>query len=184
MKKTAILLFSSLMWIGITSCQKTKDKIDQLTEFDIPYSSNVTVVATSFTPAPSTTQTATADFTTPDVQTNSGTTFAAQKTATDKISEIKLTRLNITTNAGNFNYLKNVTIFIQATGQPEVQIATKTNIPDGLTSIDMDLGDVNVKNYVTGSTFKFRINVVADGLITSDQTITVSETLHVKATLL
>jgi hypothetical protein len=169
---------SVCMWLGNSSCQKTKDKINSLTEFDMSYSSNFTVPATSIT------VNAPVDFTTSDIATNSANTFASQKTAVDKVTEIQLTKLNLTTNAGNFNYLKSVTVFIQATGLPEVQVASKTTIPDGLTSLDMDMTGTNIKGYITATSFKLRINVTADGAITSDQTITLNQTMHVKASLL
>ena len=178
MKKIITICIAVLAVTVIFSCKKTKEKIDKLTEFDTSYSSTFDVPASGVpinTPF---------DFTTPDVETNSGTMFASQKTVADKVTEVKLTKVTMSTDAGNFDYLKSITIFIQAPNQPEAQIATKANVPEGRTSLDLDLNDVNIKNYITGSTFKFRISAVFDGAVATDQQIKLNETMHVKASLL
>jgi hypothetical protein len=178
MKKIAALCLTAFLGIGIFSCKKTKEKINSLTEFDMSYSTTFTLPATGVivnTPV---------DFTTPDVETNSESIFASQKTLADKVTEINLKKLSVSTDTGNFDYLKSITIFIQAPNQPEAQIATRANVPTGVTSFDLDLSDVNIKNYISGKTFKLRINAVADGAVTSDQQIKLDETMRVKASLL
>lgn len=180
MKKTlSVILVLSLIIFGV-SCKKTKEKVDELTEFDMSYHYDLTVPSTSV----SVSYTAPVNFTTPDISTNSSSKFAEQKTAADKVSEIKLTRFNISTSGANLDYLKSLTIYIQASGQPEVQIASKTTIPTGVTSFDMDLQDTNLKGYIFGSTFKLRVAVMVDVNISSDQILKLDQTMHVKATLL
>ena len=49
MKKTAILLLCSVLILGISSCTKTKQAVDELTEFDINYTTNLNIPSTSFT---------------------------------------------------------------------------------------------------------------------------------------
>ena len=180
MKKTlSALLVFSLFIFGI-SCKKTKEKVDELTEFDMNYTYNQTIPSTSV----SVSQTVPVNFTTNDINTNSSSTFSAQKTASDKVSEIKLTKFKVSTTGTNLDYLKSLTIYIQASGQPEVQIASKAIVPTGVTSFDMDVPDNNLREYLFGSTFKLRVAVTVDANISTDQTLKLDQTLHVKATLL
>ena len=177
MKKIiCLLVLASIVCLNI-SCKKTQDKVDQLTEFDMNYSTDFTVPSTSVT------VNVPADFTTPDIPTNSSSTFSNQKTISSKVSEIKITKFEIVSTSGNFVYLKSITLFIQAAGQPEVQIASKTNIPTGLTTVSMDLSGNNIKDYIFGTSFKIRANVTIDGAIASNQTMKLNQTLHVRATL-
>lgn len=180
MKKTlSLLVVLSLFILGV-SCKKTKEKVDELTEFDMSYHYDLTIPSSSV----STSYTAPVNFTTPDIATNSSSKFAEQKTAADKVSEINLTRFNISTNGANLDYLKSLTVYIQASGQPEVEIASKSSIPTGVTSFDMDVTGANLKNYIFGSSFKLRVAVMVDVDITSSQVLKLDQTMHVKATLL
>jgi len=180
MKKLFIILLPALVLLGGSSCKKATDAINKLTEFDMSYTSDFTV------PGSAVTVTNTPfNYTSDDIATNSSTTFAAQKTVADKVTEIKLTRLNMSTDAGrNFDYLKTITIYLQAPNQPEQQIATKAVVPAGVSSVDLDLSDVNIKGYLTGTTFKLRVSAVLNGTNATDQKITLAETAHVKASLL
>lgn len=180
-KSLNALLVLSLIIFGV-SCKKTKEKVDELTEFDMSYSYNLSVPSSSV----NTSQTVPVDFVTSDISTNSSSTFSAQKTAADKVSEIKLTKFKISTpTAGaNLDYLKSLSIYIQASGQPEVLLASKASIPTGVTSFDMDLSGTNLKEYLFGATFKLRVAVLVDVNISTAQTLKLDETMHVKATLL
>ncbi len=177
----SIALFIALT-INLTSCKKTKEKVDELTEFDINYSSDLSLPSASFTAVGQST-TATADFTTPDVATDINSKFAGANTATDKISEIKLTTFNITTTS-NFNWLKSIKIYITGNGQAETQLATKLAVPaSSLTSLNLDLNDINLKNYLLGSSFKLRVTTeVVVPFVSQD--IKMNQTMHVKAILL
>lgn len=170
----SILLFS-------LSCKKTKEKVDELTEFDMSYSYNLTVPSTSIVASNTTVP---VSFTTPDIPTNSSSTFSSQKTIAEKVSEIKLTDFKISTTGTNLDYLKSLTIYIQAAGQPEVQIANKAIVPSGVTFVNVDLSNTNLKEYIFGSAFKIRVALTVNTMISSDQILKLDQTMHVKATLL
>lgn len=180
MKKLFLLVIVTAGLAMASSCKKTKEKIDELTEFDMNYSYSLTIPSTSV----SASATVPVDFVTSDISTNSNSKFSAQNTASDKVSEIKLTKFNVNTTATNLDYLKSLTIYIQAAGQPEVQLASKTTIPTGVNSFDMDLSDTNIKEYIFGSTFKLRVAVMVDANISTNQVLKLDQTMHVKATLL
>ena len=184
MKKAAILLIAVLVLAGITSCQKTKDDVNKATEFDMSYSTEFTIPSTTLTPpgGSSTSTTQPIDFNTPDISTASASRFTSESTTKDLISEIKMTKFNISNPGGNLNYLKSMSIYLKTTDLGDVLVATKTNIPQNISSLDADLGDVNIKEYIFKDKIQFRINVV---LITGtgssgDQKLKTSQTMHVK----
>jgi len=184
MKNTATLLFAVLVFAGITSCTKAKDEVNKATEFDMNYSTEFTIPSTTLTPPSGMTTSTTVpiDFNTPDISTASANKFASESTTKDLISEIKMTRFNISNPNGNLNYLKSLSIYLKTTDMGEVLVATKTNIPQNISSLDADLSDVNIKEYIFKDKIQFRINVV---LITGtgasgDQKLKTSQTVHVK----
>lgn len=179
MKKLVALLFAGMLVMGISSCQKTKDQINELTEFDIDYTSSTTIPSTSFT-----TVTTPVDITTPNIPTNSAAKFAENKTTQDLVSEIKMTKFNISTTSPNLDFLKSVSIYIKTAGQPDQLIASKSNIPAGSTSIAADLQDVNIKNYLFADNMQFRISFLFQTGSANSHNLTLSETVHVKATIL
>ena len=178
MKKVALLLASAVLF-GLTSCQKTKDTINSLTEFDIPYSSNFNVPAT-----PSSTASTQVDVTTPDIPTNSSSIYGNNKTSADLVSEIKLTKLTISTTGANLDYLKSVSVYIKTASISEKLIATNAAIPTGVTSVTLAPQDVNIKDYINQSNIQFRVSSTISSSGTTAQTLKLDETVHVKATLL
>lgn len=175
-KLSGLLLIASFVFLG--SCQKTKQKVDEFTQFDLSYSTNFSVPSSSIT-----INTAT-NFSTPNIPTNTSSSYPNNKTTYELVDEVKLTKFNVVASAGNFDYLKSLTIFMQADGLPESQIATISNIPTGVTNFDMILNDVNLKDYFSKTNFKMRVNVVIDGAITVDQNMKLNQTLHVVAKIL
>jgi len=184
MKKAATFILAVLVVAGITSCQKTKDDINKATEFDMSYSTDFTIPSSTLT-APAGTPSGTTqpiDFNTPDISTASASRFTSESTTKDLISEIKMTRFTISNSGGNLNYLKSLSIYLRTTDLGDVLVATKTNIPQNSTSVDADLSDVNIKDYIFKDKIQFRINIT---LITSsgasgDQKLSTSQTVHVK----
>lgn len=177
MKKLALLLLMISTSLFFSDCQKTKEKADEITEFDIDYSTTVSV------PSNTISLNVPIDFTTPDVPTQSSTKFALNKTTQGLVDYIKLTRFNISVGTGNLDFLKSLSIYIKASGMGETLVATKNPIPTGLTSIAMDLQDVNIKDYIFLPNVQFRVNVVIDASTLAGQTLIMDETVHVKATV-
>ena len=181
MKKIILSFAMAVLFIGINSC--TKKQIDQLTEFDIAYSNNIIVPATTLNNTVS--ATAPIDIKTPDIPTNSSSNFSSNKTTSDLISEIKMKSLSISVPSGNLDFLKSVSIYINATGLSEALVATKSVIPSGQTSVAMDMGDVNIKDYIKKDNISFRVSgTVQTGTGQLAQTIKLDEVVHVKATLI
>ncbi len=182
MKTIVSFALATILFTSFTACKKTKQKIDELTEFDINYSTDLSLPSASFTPV-GTSTVASADFNTPEIPTDMTSKLNGANTATDKVSEIKLSKFNVTTT-NNFNWMKSIKIYISGNNQGESQLATKLSVPaNGASSLDLDLNDINLKNYLFGSSFKLR--VTAEVVIPyASQDIKMNQTMHVKATLL
>lgn len=182
MKKIFGYLFIiSLLGFGL-SCKKKA--VDKLTEFDINYSTNLSIPTSSI---PVNSPTTSVEFTTPNVPTQQSTKFSGEGTAKNLISEIKMAKFDISAigTGANLDYLKSLTIYIKAANVGEQLVASKTSIPNGITSISMDLQDVNIKNYIFEDNIQFRVVATFDATAsTTSQTLKMDETVHVKATLL
>ncbi len=187
MKKILSLSFIIAFIAFGLSCKK-KEEVNKLTEFDINYSTNLSIPSNSIAVN---SQTTSVEFTTPNVPTQQATKFSEAGTAQNLIDEIKMTKFNITaissstTTTADLDYLKSVTIYIKASSQNDQIIATKTNIPTGSTSVSLDLQDVNIKNYIFQDNIQFKVVATFDATAsTPSQTLKLDETVHVKATLL
>lgn len=176
MKRHAILLAGLCFVLFSLSCRKTKNKINDATEFDMTYTSEVSV------PSVSVSITAPAEFTSPDIPTFSSATFAAQNTAQDLIDEIKLTKFTITNKnaAGNLDFIKSITIFINADNLGDVVVANKTNVPTGVNSFSADMTGANIKEHLFKEKIRFKVKVTASTVPGADQKIKIDETVHVK----
>lgn len=163
----------------LNSCDKTKDSINQLTEFDIDYTTEANIPSTSFT-----TVVQPVDINTPEFPTNSSSQFSANKTSTDLVSEIKMTRFNISTSGANLDFLKSISIYIKSPGKPDVLVAKKDNVPTGVTSVAADLQDVNIKEYIVGEKVSFRASFLFQTGNPGTQNLKIDNTVRVKATLL
>lgn len=183
MKKSILLLAASFILFGITSCEKTKDQIDQLTEFEIPYSSNVVIPETTFNNTVS--ATAPIDLKTPDIPTNSSSAFSSNKTSADLISEINMIKLTLSVPSGNLDFVKSISIYMNSTGLSEVLIATKAVFPVGQTSVDMEMSGVNIKDYIKKDNISFRVGgTVQTGTGKLAQTLKMDAVVRVKATVI
>ncbi|MBK8367296.1 MAG: hypothetical protein IPL10_07715 [Bacteroidetes bacterium] len=184
MKKIISFSFITALLVLGVSCKK--EEAAKLTEFDISYSTNLTIPSASMTVSnPSLTPT-TVEFTTPNVPTQQAAKFSAEGTAKNLIDQIKMTKFDISVSGAgaNLDFLKSLTVYIKASGVGEQMVSTKTNIPAGLTSVSMDLQDVNIKDYIFQDNIQFRVVATFDATAATDQVLKMDETVHVKATLI
>lgn len=179
MKKILTLLIPALFLLGFSSCEKTKTKIDELTEFDINNSTTAPVPAVSYT-----TGMPAVEITTPEFPTNSSSQFSANKTSADLVSEIKMSKFTISTTGTNLDFLKSVSVYIKTANLGDVKVAEKTNIPSGVQSFQADLSDVNIKEYIFKDKIQFKLNLTFAGSPGSNQNLKIDQTVHVKATLI
>ncbi len=148
----AILAVSTIL---LTSFACTKQQIDTFTTVGFNYTFVAAVPASTITASQ---QTTTADYITPEIDTKSAELIKDAKSTADLISEIKMTRLTVTCDDGtsNLDYVNTIKIYIRSASNPEVLLMEKANIPAGAYTVNMDLKDVNIKNYVFEDKIQFR----------------------------
>lgn len=173
-KKTIAL---SLLFLSLLSC----DKIDELTKFDIDYTTNFTIQSSTILGTPF-------DIITPETTTNSESEFENNNTNADLVESIKLTTLRLdlqSPESGDFDFLNEIFIYITADGLPEQLIASKTAIPEnGARTLNLDVEGVELREYIQEDTYRLRTETVTDQTIESDHVIEVYTKYRVDAEIL
>lgn len=158
----------------------TCDKIDNLTKFHIDYDTQVTIPSSAGVNLPF-------DVLTPDTETNSESKFDSNDTRKDLIEEIKLTQLQLViTSPSNtdFSFLESIEVYISADGLEEIKIASKVDVPEGVSTLDLDVSDADLKEYIKKDSYSLRLNTVTDEAMSQDHVIDVKSTFFVDAKIL
>jgi hypothetical protein len=160
-----------------TGCKQ----VDKLTQFNMPYSETITIPAGVGINLP-------LNILTPEIETNSESTFALNDTEKNLVEEIRLIGLTInhTAPAGeDFSFLKSVRIYISADGLTEEQIAWKENIADTAGNvIQLELSNADLKEFIKKEKFTLRVNTITDEFLTTDQQVEVQSLFFVDAKIL
>lgn len=108
--------------------------------------------------------------------------FRNHQTSKDHVEEARITRITLSVvepEDATFDFLNEITFFVQSPSQPKEQVATKI-IPSGARTVDLDLRDIDVSPYVRDDTFS--VTTTASGRRPSrDVTVRAELTMHVKA---
>lgn len=156
-------------------------EVDKLTQFNMDFNSSVVIPIPTGIDLPS-------DINTPDVVTNSESTFAVKDTRKDMIEKVNLTSLQLTITLpanGNFDFMKSISVYMSAEGLPGTKIAWKENIPNGAGSVlDLDTSNEDLKEYIKKDKFVLRLNTVTDELITTEHHIDIHSVFFVDAKIL
>lgn len=167
-------LWLFLILISFSSCKK-------LTQFNIDYTTEV-IISSSIN------QSLPFSIYTPDITSNSEYEFEVNDTRKDKINSIYLEDLTLTITSPstqNFDFLKNVEVFISSANNPEFRIAFKLNHTNtGETQLICDLEHVDLQAYIKESSFSIRLETTTDELLSSDVTIDVYTNFFVDAQLI
>jgi len=173
MKKIVRVIIILSLALGFSvSCKK-----DKFTEFDIDYTTTLSI------PAASITVNVPADFNSPEIPTDSKDKLTSEKTLQNLVEEIKMTKFDISVANGNLNFLKSLSIYLKTSDLGDVLIATKTIFPQGVSALAMDLQDVNIKEYIFKDKIQFRVTVTTQSSPTSAQ-LKMDQRVHVKAKLI
>ncbi|WP_417590688.1 hypothetical protein [Owenweeksia hongkongensis] len=174
MKK--LLLLTVIVFISTVACKK----IDELTQFEMEYNESVVIPSTSGLNLPF-------NLFTPEVESNSESTFAVNDTRKDLIEEIQLIELELTISSpsnADFSFLKSIDVYISAEGASEKRIAWRDNIPENKSSIQLETTDADLQEFIKKDEFKLRLNTVTDEAMSSDHTIDVHSVFFVDAEIL
>ena len=162
-------------------CAFSCNKVDKLTQFNMDYTTQVTIPSNTVVSLP-------IDLFTPDIQSNSESTFSSNNTNKDLIEEVKLTSMNLVLKSptnGDFSFLDEVRVFIDADGLNETEIATALNISAAVDDeLELDTDDVNLMEFLKKDKFSLRVYTVTDEAIVQDHEIEVNSTFFVDARIL
>lgn len=171
-KYISIILFAVLL----SNCSK----IDELTKFNMDYDMQVTIPSSAGINLPF-------DVLTPDTETNSESTFESNDTRKDLIEEIKLTKLQLEITSptdSDFSFLESIEVFISAEGVQEILIASKVEVPETGSTLDLDVSDADLKEYIKKDNYSLRLNTVTDEAMSQDHQINVKSSFFVDAKIL
>jgi len=174
MKKIIILIIS---FISFFSCKE----IDKLTQFNLDMETMVTINAGLPVNVPF-------DILTPPIPTQSTQTFENNNTSKDLIEQAKLKRMKLSITApsnGNFDFIKDLEIYISADGLPEKKIAWEYDHQnDGNNTLNLETTTVDLKDYIKKDAINIHVKTVTDELLTQDYEIKIEYTFFINAEIL
>lgn len=174
--KKYIILLGALM-LTVFSCKEA----DKLTQFNMDFSSTITIPATFGIDIP-------IDIWTPNIPTNSETEFESNNTAKNLIEEIIMTKMSMTISSpanGDFDFLKEIEIYISADGVAEKKVAWLNDIPQtGLKTIELETSSDDLKEYIKADQYKLNTKTVTRQIISHDTDIEINNTFFVDAKIL
>jgi len=155
-------------------CKKFQKPI----EFDIPYTTEFTITTGGLTVDQP------IDFQTPEIETAIGSKLKEFKTEVQFIEEIRYVKFDISVKSPvgqKVDFLKAIDLYLNAEGLSEKLVASKNPVPEGDSTIVMDLPDTNIKSYISKDKFRLRALIVPDATLSQSVTLIVSQTVRVKA---
>lgn len=155
--KKLILSAAFLPLLVFTSCDALKDKV--AVKFDVPYSSEVAVKGLPGNPTIPSTGMKLTLFSTAEA-TKSDEYIKQNNTSSELLQEAKLSELKLEMKAPenqNFDLVDSIWVYLSATGMTEIKAAYKYDIPKNTKSIEMNLEDINVKDYFLKDSIFLRV---------------------------
>lgn len=124
----------------------------------------------------------------PDLTTNSGSSFEANQTTPALVRDIKMKQLELKIKSPNqttFDFLRSIRIYISADGLAEREIAWATDIPENgarslLLTTDLE---TNYKEYIVKESVSLRVQATTRQLLTSDTRLEILPRFEVRASL-
>ncbi len=166
------LVFCSLLLFA--SCKKDKEDLKEILDVSFQFSTNnlftLPKVADSVHNIPDSTITVT----TPSIVNTAPDEFKKNKADINKLKSLTIENVQLTvkTPAGQtFAFMKSISIYISATGKPEVLIATKNDInkispASGILQLTAQKADIS--EYLKGADYKLRIQTALVKTYTND----------------
>ncbi|MFM1874788.1 MAG: hypothetical protein RL266_525 [Bacteroidota bacterium] len=171
---------SLVIWLLFATALSGCKLIDELRTFNLNYTVDFTVPSTTIIDLP-------LNLPTPSVTTNSEQRFENEGVESAWIESVKLIGLTctITAPAGeDFSFLESISIYMNATGQPEVLIANLEPVPATAdNSITLEVTRVDLYPYISQNSFSLRTSVTTDESMTQNIDIAANLIIEVKATI-
>ena len=93
--------------------------------------------------------------------------------------------MEVTSPSGaDFSFLESIEVYISAEGLDEIKIASKTDVSPTSNLLDLEVVDVDLKEYIKKDSYSLRLNTVTDEAMSTDHTIDVKSTFFVDAKIL
>jgi hypothetical protein len=130
------------------------EKVDEFTHFTMNYNSQVTIESSTVIDVPIQLQT-------PEIESNSESKFEVNDTRKDLIEEIKLQEAKLTISEpseGDFGFLNDISLYINAGGLDEQFIAGKEDIPDDIgADLQLDVKNIDIQEYIKKMNFYLKL---------------------------
>ncbi len=157
-----------LIWASLCLFLSSCDKVDELTNFTVDFEQEGILPASTVVNVP-------VDIVTPPIETNHEQTYSDYNTAVDLIESVKLNKIHLTIKSpegGNFDFLKSAEIYLKSDGLETIKIASVSDVPDGLTELELDVdSDADLKPYYESGEITTELKAETDKVITEDHTI-------------
>ncbi len=170
------ILLPAVLILLLSSC----NKLDELTQFTVSFENQGTIPATTVVNVP-------IDITTPPIETNYESTYENNNTSADLIESVKLhacTLSILSPEGSNFDFLKSIKVYLIAEGLDDVLIANIPDVPDGLTELEVEVDDHDLKPYLEAKEIKLHLQAETDKVISQDHEVNAVVELLVDAKIL
>ena len=172
-----LIIFSFVTGIFIIGCKK----VDSLTQFNMEFEESVVIESSTAISLPF-------NLLTPEIETNSESTFAVNDTRKDLIEQIILTDLELTlTSPSNedFSFLESIEIFIAADELSDIRIAWEDDFSSSNSNkIALQTSGDDIKEYIKKDKFSLKLKTITDEMLSSDHHIDVRSVFFVDAKIL
>lgn len=172
MKNKGILFALILVCFSFSACKK------KITQFNLDYDAEVVIGSTFGSLVPFFVQT-------PETETNAEYQFEVNDTDSKRVKSIFLKKLDLAIKSPineTFSFLKSIEIYIDSPDQPEVLLASKMEVSNGVgNNLSLDLVNIDFKEYIKDETFTLRLKVVTDETIPEDVHIGIASSYLVDA---
>lgn len=181
-----MILMAGIALAGLAAgCNKVKQLAD--INVDIPYSSQVNILASTYDSLGFVLPAGGASLSLPPVPvvTNSQQYISEYKTSTDKILDVDLKSLAlqiVSPPNHNFDFLDNVQVYISSNTLPEVLVASQDIVPKGSTTLNLNTqADVNLKSYFVQDTIYFRLETHINAIPPLGTQLNIASVFHLLA---
>jgi hypothetical protein len=176
MKKILLLTLLSIT-IMISGC----NKINKLTQFEIEYNETAVIESSIGINLPF-------NIYTPNITTNSASTFAINDTRKDLVEEVILTALDLTLTTpqdADFSFLKSIEVYLSAEDLPEILIAWNDAVPSNTGNyLELETAEADLQEYIKKDQFSLRLQTITGELLLSDHSIDIHAVFFVDAQIL
>lgn len=181
LKKTDLMKKNLLVLCFAFALLFSCNVVDDLTKFDLDYQTNYSIPPSTLINSPF-------NLFTPDVTTESESSFENNDTRKDLIESIKLKTIKLTIDSpesGNFNFLKEVHVYIDADDIEEVEIANIYDLENtNSNTLNLEVNDQELKEYIKKDRFNLRIQTITDETISETYDIIIDTKFRVDAEIL